>query len=106
MGVAVVAVGEPSEDFKAKVLEWTLKDKEEKVKWEKYREEKKRKWEPETKDVEKKEKEKEKESEKGKDEKEGDGMELKSNLVEKERKAALANFPSSKFKRVAVVAVG
>merc|ERR1712039_65149 len=83
MGVAVVAVGEPSEDFKAKVLEWTLKDKEEKVKWEKYREEKKRKWEPETKDVEKKEKEKEKESEKEKDEKEGDGEEKKEKDQEK-----------------------
>merc|ERR1712050_717633 len=69
--VAVVAVGEPSDDFKAKVLEWTLKDKEEKVKWEKYRESKKRRWEPEAKEPEKKEKEKEK------DEKEGDGEEKK-----------------------------
>lgn len=33
-------------------------------------------------------------------------MELKSNLVAAERKAALAKFPSSRFKKVAVVAMG
>merc|ERR1719247_1485673 len=47
--VAVVAVGEPPEDFKAKTQERLLADKKEKAEWEKQRNEKRKPWERDTK---------------------------------------------------------
>jgi hypothetical protein len=83
--VALVVMGEPPDEYKTKVLEWTLSDKVEKAKQDKYREDKKRKWEePEKKWEEKEQKELEKEEKKEPEKEEGGDDAPKDGEGEKE----------------------